>query len=188
MSTRSMPDPIAGLLVWVLGTLALVLLDGPLDLANLALLLVLTGALAALWWPAWAASLACGLGVAAFNWRFVPPRGSLAVDTREHALLLASMLAVGLLVVTLVQRLRREAAQAQQAARQEALLRAWGDDLRDADDPALLAGRLAERLGELSRSPVALVFGPDGPDSPDEAAIHRLGDPGADALAGLAHC
>ena len=44
-----MPDTIAGLLVWVLGTLALVLLDGPLDpAANLALLLVLTGALAAL--------------------------------------------------------------------------------------------------------------------------------------------
>lgn len=185
MSPRSLPDAAAGLLVWLLGWLALLLLDGPLDLANLALLLVLTGALAALWWPAWAASLGCAISVMAFNACFVPPRGSLAVDTRQHALLLASMLAVGLLVVGLVQRLRREAAQGHQAAAQEARLRAWGDALRDAEDPVLLAGRLAELLGDLSGGPVALMLGPDGPEG---AGLHQLGEPGADARAGLAHC
>ena len=125
--------------------------------------------------------------MAAFNWRFVPPPRNLAVDTREHALLLASMLAVGLLVVTLVRRLRRRnPRRRQRAARREALLRAWGDDLRDADDPRCWPGGWPNGWAS-SRSPWPWCSAPTAPTA-RQAAIHRLGDPGADALAGLAHC
>lgn len=80
-----------GLLTWAVGWTALWLLDGTLDLANLALL-VLCAALAALWLPAWASG---ALGVAAmlaFNWNFIPPRGTFTVDLHQHALLLGTML------------------------------------------------------------------------------------------------
>jgi len=65
-------------LTWAAGWLALLLLDGTLDLANLALLLVLVSAVAALWLPGWATVLCSTLVVMAFNWVFVPPRHSCA--------------------------------------------------------------------------------------------------------------
>ena len=48
-------------------------LRGTVDLANLALVLVLTSSIASLWWPGWASALAAVVAVLAFNWTFVPP-------------------------------------------------------------------------------------------------------------------
>ncbi|MFN9775469.1 MAG: KUP/HAK/KT family potassium transporter [Burkholderiales bacterium] len=62
-------------------------LDGRLDVANLALILVLAAAVAALWWPPLASTAANAAAVLAFNVAFVPPRGVLDVELREHALL-----------------------------------------------------------------------------------------------------
>src|SRR5262245_13539089 len=95
-----------GLAVWAAGWVAMLSLDARLDLANLALLFVLTSVLSALWWPAWlsiAATLAAAL---AFNWLFVPPRGTLAIDLRQHAVLLVSMVVVCVVVAALMARLR----------------------------------------------------------------------------------
>ncbi|HNK17813.1 MAG TPA: DUF4118 domain-containing protein, partial [Piscinibacter sp.] len=79
---------------WCAGALALAALDGRVDLANLAMLLVLASALASLWLPAWAGAASGALAVLAFNWFLVPPRGTFAVDLRQHALLLVAMLVV----------------------------------------------------------------------------------------------
>lgn len=176
-----------GLALWVLGAVAMLLLDGRVDLANLALLLVMTSTLATLWLPGPLAAAVGTLAVLAFNWRFVPPRHSLAVDLRQHALLLGAMLMVNLLVVGLMHRLRRRAQQAAAAGRREAQLRAWGDRLRDAENPLLHAGELVDQLAALSGVPVALVA--VEPRHGESAARPlRVGQPDADQAAGLDHC
>src|SRR6185369_7689497 len=50
------------------------------------------------------------LSVLALNLLFVPPRGSLTVDSIEHLITLATLLAVAFLVSTLTANLRRETA------------------------------------------------------------------------------
>jgi two-component system sensor histidine kinase KdpD len=71
-------------LVWLLGWVAMVLLDGHIDLANQALILVVAAALAALWLPAGVSMLVCAAAVLAFNYAFVPPRGTFTVDLHQH--------------------------------------------------------------------------------------------------------
>ena len=167
-----------GVATWALGWAALLWLDGPVDLANLALLLVLVAALASLWLPGWVALGAGVAAVAAFNWCFVPPRHSWAVDLHQHMLLLLVLLGVNALVSALLLALRRAAAQASRAAQREASLRSWGDLLRDAADPVAHLGRLQELLTAESDTSSALWL-------PD--ALHT-GNADADQRAGLALC
>lgn len=176
-----------GLLVWSAGAAAMLALDGQVDLANLALLLVLTATLATLWLPGPLAAGAGVLAVLAFNWRFVPPRHSLAVDLRQHALLLGGMLLVQLVVVGLMERLRRRAQQAAAAGAREALLRSWSDTLRDADEPVAHAAELLRHLATLTGVPTALVVeDPHATASP--APVMHVGEADADQAVGLAHC
>ena len=63
-------------LAWLAGWAAMTALDGRLDLANLAMLLVLSAAVASLWLPALVSVAAGTLAVVVFNWQFVPPRGT----------------------------------------------------------------------------------------------------------------
>ena len=163
--------------VWIAGWLGLLLLDGTLDLANLALLLVLVSAVAALWLPAWATLLCSAGAVLAFNWRFVPPRHSFDVDLRQHALLLLAMCVVSALVGVLVAGQRRLAREAEGHAQREARLRTWGDTLRDAADPVAHASALHDALVAAAGVPVALML-------PDV----QVGEPDADQRAGLALC
>jgi two-component system sensor histidine kinase KdpD len=58
-------------LVWALAAGAMVALDDQVDLANLAMLLLLASALAGLWLRAWVAMGASAAAVLAFNWAFV---------------------------------------------------------------------------------------------------------------------
>jgi two-component system sensor histidine kinase KdpD len=180
------------LLVWAAGWLALLLLDGTLDLANLALLLVLVSAVAALWLPGWATVLCSAAVVLAFNWTFVPPRHTFGVDLRQHALLLAAMWLVNALIGTLVAGQRRLALQAQGHAEREARLRTWGDTLRDATDPAAHASALHDALAAAAGVPVALRVlqrlgaAPDDPDDP--GALLDVGEADNDQRAGLALC
>lgn len=158
------PPPVwRALLTWALGWAALLALDGRVDLANLALVLVLTSVLASLWLPAWASVAAGGAGVLAFNWTFVPPRQSMAVDLRQHALLLGAMLAVSAIVSVLVARQRQLARRAQADARREARLHAWAETLRDAADPLLHAGTLRDTLAAATALP-AVVWVDTGSD------------------------
>ena len=103
------------LAAWALGWAGMFALDDRLDLANKALVLVLSAALAAPWSGPWTSLLASAAAVLAFNFAFVPPRGRFAVDLHQHALLLATLLAVSWIVALLMTRLRRLAAQATRA-------------------------------------------------------------------------
>ena len=180
-------------LAWAATWAALVLLDGRVDLSNLAMLLVLGSAVAALWLPIWLSLLSNVVAVTVFfNWAFVPPRGSFAVDLREHALLLAAMLVVNSIIAALIAAQRRQARLAGRHAMQAEQLRRWGDTLRDAIDPLAQAGALHAALAELSGGPVAvLALKDDLPltsDADDDGAALRIGEADADQLAGLWHC
>lgn len=175
--------------VWALAWGLMLKLDGEVDLANLAMLLVLASALSTLWLPI---SAALGLGllaVLAFNWQFVPPRSSLAIDLHSHAILLASMLALSWLVAALTARLREQAARAQRHAEQADQLRLLGEALRDAEAPLERAEVLAAALGQLLGSEVLLLMLRDELPATnlDEATVLR-GTPDADQYTGLWLC
>ena len=73
------------------------------------------------------ALLASSLAVAAFDLCFVPPRFTLVVHDVRHAVTFAVMFAAGLVIATLAERLRGQAALARQAD-----LRARSEELRSA--------------------------------------------------------
>ena len=192
-------------LVCAAGWAALLLLDGRIDLANQALLLVLTAAVAALWLPLVASVLANAGSVAAFNWLFVPPRGSMAVDLRQHAVMLGAMLLVNAVIAGVMVRLRRQVRRADQQARQARQLRDWGETLRDSDDPWRHLPDLQALLARLSGGPAVVMAlrsvpmeapatAATGaltdalPDHNDRAAVVLHGQADDDGLAGLWHC
>lgn len=172
-------------LAWAAGWGALLLLDGRVDLASLALVLVLASAVASRWWPGWASAAAAVVAVLAFNWSFVPPRHTFSVDLRQHAVLLVAMLLVNWIVGSLVIRQRDLARAAQRSAHREQRLRQWGDALRDTDDPITHAGALRELLGQVADAPAALLLQP-GSTAPAEPIV--VGEPDVDQRAGLALC
>jgi two-component system sensor histidine kinase KdpD len=178
-----------GLLVWAVAWGAMLALDPRLDLANLALVLVLAAALAGLWLPPLLSAVASLAAVLAFNWTFVPPRGSFTVDLHQHALLLGAMLAVAWIVSALVARQRTLAQAGQAAAAQARQLREMGDALRDAGDPLSRADDLRVTLAGLSSPPVRLLLLRAAlPTHDDDTQVAWLGDPDADARAGLWLC
>ncbi|MCA6218698.1 DUF4118 domain-containing protein [Ideonella sp. B7] len=174
------------LLVW-LGGWALVLgFQARLDLANEALILVAAGALSAVWLPVWGA-LGLGLvGMVAFNWRFVPPRDTLQVDSTQNLGLLLGMLAITVEVSLLLAAQRRQAGLARRQAQDAEALRAWSDRLRESPDPQALLPELVHRLETAVDAPVALLAWREAPRWPlEEAALQTLGAP-VDEEAGAA--
>ena len=175
-------------LVWFVGWAVLFALDGRVDLANQALVLVATAAVTALWLPGWGSALAAVAAVAGFNWAFVPPRYSFSVDLEQHALMLVAMLVVVWTVAALVTRQRHLAMLADLQAQREARLRTWADTLRDVPDPRAHAGALQSMLTEASGAPAALLI-PDRPGTAaDDPAALLIGAPDASQRAGLALC
>ena len=67
-------------IVWTVSWLLMLGLDVWIDLANMALILVLSAAIAAIWSMPLASLAASAIAVLAFNFAFVPPRGAFAVD------------------------------------------------------------------------------------------------------------
>jgi two-component system sensor histidine kinase KdpD len=175
--------------VWALAWAAMVALDGHVALSGLAMLLVLASALATLWLPVAASLLATALAVTAFNWYFVPPRHTLAIDLKQDALLLGGMLAVSWVVAAVVARQRQLAEQSRWHAQQAEQLRQLGEALRDADDPAEQAGTLREALATLlGQVPALLVLHGALPEQDDPQAARIAGEPDAHVLSGLWHC
>jgi len=183
----------AGALVWALAWLALVWLDTRLDLANLALLLVLAAALAALWWPPVLSMAGSAVAVLAFNFVFVPPRGSFTVDLHQHALLLLALLSVSWIVALLVARQRHLVASERQQTQRAQQLQALATTLRDADDPRSAAPALQQALAQLGdaaapSAPTLLLLLDTLPERDDPAACLQLGHADANQLAGLWLC
>jgi two-component system sensor histidine kinase KdpD len=174
---------------WAVCWTGLMILDGRVDLANLAMLLVLSSAVASLWLPVAVSLVSNTVAVMAFNWTFVPPRGTFSIDLRQHALLLGAMLVVNSIIAALMAAQRRQSRLAERHAMQAEQLRTWGDTLRDAIDPLAQVGALHAALTAISGGPVAvLVLKDSAPPGNDDASALRVGEADADQLAGLWHC
>lgn len=172
-------------LVWLTGAAALVALDGILDVANEALLLVLTAAIASVWLPPAGSVLICAVAVVAFDVAFVPPRGRFSVDLTHHALLLATTLGVSWIVSLLVARQRTAAAEASRLAARADERRRFGDTVRDAGDPRAAADAIRHALEAIHGAPVAVLLAPpSGADAP----MLSLGVAGDDEWSGLRVC
>jgi len=178
-----------GALAWMLGWGLMLAMDGTLDLSNLALLLVLTATVAALWLTPWLSFAVDALSVGAFNWLFVPPRGTFRVDLHQHTLLLVAMLTVSWIVSALVAALRHQARTLQHTTRQVEQLRQWGETLRDAADPLAHVGTLRHALHALGgHRSVVWALKHNLPATNDDSACVRDGDADPDQAAGLWHC
>ncbi|MBL0085540.1 MAG: DUF4118 domain-containing protein [Ideonella sp.] len=176
-------------LAWATGWVLMLWLDGRMDLANLAMLSVVSSAVAALWWPVPVSMAASVLAALAFNWLFVPPRGTFSVDLGQHALLLAAMCVVNWIVAGLMATQRAQASQARRHLLEAEQLRMLGDALRDAAEPLAHAGALSGALAGLADGPVALLLLRGAlPEHNDAEASVQLGDADADTMAGLWHC
>lgn len=164
-------------------------LDGHVDLANQALLLILAAAVAAIWWGPALSAASIGLGVLAFNFTFVPPRGTLWVDLHQHGLLLVAMVSVSWIVTTLMARLRRLALEADAHARRSDELRRLGDALREQEDPLGGETDLRQILGRLSGADAVLLVRSVEPAADAATDDERwFGDASRDEQEGLRLC
>lgn len=112
MSTRALLPSwqrwliVAGLLA--LATALCWLLDAQVSLTSQAMIYVFAVVIAA-YRLDWLASMVCAVGaVVGLNFFFVPPRWTFEVESQEHLIALAVMLAVALVISHLASRLRRE--------------------------------------------------------------------------------
>jgi len=183
---RSIPEQWPAALVWLTAWLVMYLLDGHIDIGNQALILVLASAVAAFWLPPMASVVACAAAVLAFNFVFVPPRGTFSVDVHQHALLLVTMLAVSWIVALLMARQRQLAEKERLHLMRAEQLRGLGEALRDADDPRTQGPLLRQALTNLTGSPATLLMLPGATsDTADADGCVLLGDTSADQKAGL---
>lgn len=172
-----------GVLVWLAGWCLLMGLDGHLDLANQALVLVLLSAIAALWLHAVSAMVCCALAVMAFNYQFVPPRGTFTVDLHQHMWLLAAMLVVSWIVSWLMSRQQRLTEQARQQAKRAQQLRELAEQLRAADASDPMCRLLQAELQTLTGLPVCVMWHTQTP-----SASACIGQADAHVQSGLALC
>ncbi len=134
-----------------------------LDLANIALLLLLPVLVGAARWRLAASVLAAVLATAAFDFFFVPPYLTLTVGSLAHLVVLAVFLAVGVLVSTLADRQREQTRLAETRENRTAALYALARELAAVDDLDRLLTLVARRAAEAAAGPVCvLVPGADG--------------------------
>jgi two-component system sensor histidine kinase KdpD len=104
------------------------------DLANIAMLYLAGVVVAAVWLGRGPAVVASIIGVAAFDYCFVPPQLTFAVSDAQYLLTFAVMLGVGLLIASLTTRLRALADAARDRERRTTLLYSMSRELAAARD------------------------------------------------------
>ena len=119
--------------MWVAATAGGFLLDHHVSLTSQAMVYVLAVVIAS-YLLRWLQSVVFAVGaVTAFNFYFVPPRGTFAVDSQEHLIALLAMLVVALVISHLSAALRSEADVAHVHARRARLLQDLASSLAIAD-------------------------------------------------------
>lgn len=171
--------------IWLSAWQLMQAMDGMADLGNLALVLVLASAICGLWLSAVESVAMCAIAVMAFNFHFVPPRGTFSVDLRQHAWLLLVMLGVGSMVAWLMGRQRMLAESAQTTAAHANLLRAFNEQLlREPPESVLQA--LAINLHTLTEAEVIIGRASSGSDDPAFQSV--CGQANAEEMANLQEC
>lgn len=178
-----------GAFIWMLGWIAVYTLDGHLDVSNLAMLLVLTSALASVCFP-WRMSISLAVAfVLVFDWFFIPPRGTFTVDIHQHALMLFVMLVVNIIIVSLVAVKRAQSELAERHAREADILRQWSDALLESTAPQEHLAELQYLLENLSGKKVSLlVLKNDLPEQDDIQQVSLLGETSIEQRHALWYC
>lgn len=173
---------------WSVASAASAWLDGRVDLGSQALPLVAAAAATAIWWSALASMAACVVAVLVFNWWFVPPRGTFAVELPQHVLLLATMLGVSGAVALLMARQRRYAESERTQRERAAQIHDLAERLRAEPDAEAGLQALALALEGLGIAGVALLTVGEtaGDDAPESIGLR--GEVNDDERAGLRAC
>lgn len=117
--------------IWACAWALMFALDETISLGNMALVLVLASAIAALWSSAVLSLASSVLSVVLFNVFFVPPKFTFHVHFLHDYFLIITMLGVSVVVSTLMLKLRRAAEQESMHATQAEQLRALSEQLRE---------------------------------------------------------
>lgn len=147
----------ATLLVVVTLGLALAL-RGFMDLPDLEMLFLLAVMVAAVWFGRRPSVLAAALGVASYDFFFVPPFYTLSVDDHRYVLTFGMMFAVSYAMSELAGRLRRQHRDAQGREERTAVLYALTRELASTDEPARIAAIAARHAVDIF-SAKTVVFG-----------------------------
>lgn len=129
-------------------------------LPDLEVIYLLSVMIAAIWLGRGPAILGAALGVAAYDYFFVPPFHTFAVGDARYFPTFAMMFGVGFLVSELTTRLRHQERVARAREERTAALYALSRDLADAEDAASIAAILARHVAG-STAAVVAVLGPD---------------------------
>jgi len=137
------------------------LVRGVLAPTNLTMLYLLAVVIVALQWGRGPAALAAALGVATFDFFFVPPSFTFAVSDTQYLLTFAALLAVGLVVSTLASRTREQAQAARRREGYTAALYALSGDLAATSDLDAILQAIARHIAATFSRSVA-IFLPKG--------------------------
>jgi len=139
------------------------LMAGRFDRSNLVMVYLLGVAFVATTLGRGPSALATCLGVAAFDFFFVPPHLTFAVSDSQYLVTFAVMLVVGLLIANLAVRVRDQARAAVQREQRTRTLYALTRELAALRAPGEIAAVAARHATALFRGPAAvLVAGTDG--------------------------
>jgi len=128
-----------------------------LDLADVAMIFVLGIVVASLRTSLGPSVLASFLSILSYDYFFVPPYYTFAVDDLKHLLSFGVMLWVGLVISTLVARIRSEVEGTRDRARRTAELYALSRDLGAMPGREEIAENLCRRMRELFPLEIALL-------------------------------
>jgi len=180
-SAAARPRP--GAYLWSLGVVAACTavastMSGMFELVNLAMVYLLGVVVVAALYGRGPSVLASVLGVAAFDFFFVPPRFSLAVADTEYLLTFAVMLLVALLISSLTAGMRRQARVARHRETRMSALYALSRELAAARGEDEIVHIAVRHLAEVFTSQAVILL-------PD--ATGRIVHPRAESIHGSLH-
>lgn len=162
---------------WCIAWVLLWRLDHVLNLGNLALLLVLSSAIAGVWLTARASMVCSALSVLMFNWFFVEPRYTLSVHLHQDTLLLLTIMSVSCVVSYLMAQLRLAAQLEQEQAQRAEQLHQFGETLRATHAVTDQIGHLHHFLSSTSGCETCVLVPDDASHHPPHAQPHLHGGP-----------
>jgi len=139
-------------------TLASALLKDYLAPTNLTMLYLLGVVVVASQWGRGPAVLAAALGVAAFDFFFVPPIYSFAVSDTQYLLTFAALLIVGMMISTLASRTREQAEASQRRETYTAALYAFSGELAATSGTDAIGEAIGRHVAETFSRAVALFL------------------------------
>ncbi len=135
--------------------------------ANLVMIFLLSVVASAYWLGRGPAIFAAVLGVAVFDFFFVPPKWSFAVADTQYVVTFAVMLLTGLAITELASRLRQAGDDAQRRERQTQDLYRFAQALSGAPSQAFVIAAARAYFDRVHHAPVTLLL-------PDESGVLRV--------------